>query len=686
MSISEIATTGYLLASATYLLLAALLLTLWRARPKSPILALASLVSLVWAAVIAGSQMVSFDTSILVTVAELLRGIVWVTVFLLMLGTLSDIGGLRKAEPWIAVAIIAALLIAGLTFEVSGSPTLPSNALASGGLVLAILLVVLAEQVFRNVKTEPGSGLPYFCLSVAAIFLYDVLMHGRAILEGQQSMSLWAARGYINALLALQILYAVRKRFDLPVDTLVSRQIVFYSLGLAVTGSLLLMILAGNYYLRILGGDWSEVLRIIFAVSVVSGISILFVSPTVRARARVLMTKALFRYKYDYRREWLRFVATLSQSGPGEQVPVTAVKSIAQLVNSPGGAVWARSQSDEVFVPVGAWNCSLVSPDAVPQTSPIIRFLKETEWVVDIQEMREHPARYLGQTGEDIPERDKEWWLIVPMMLGERLSGFIMLLRPSVVPVLNFEDHDLLKTVGRHVATHIEQAETDRRLAEESQFGAYNRLTAFLMHDLKNLIAQQSLVVENAKKFGRNPDFVDDAIGTISHSVVRMRRLMEQLSSVSKSSPIMRVNLSRTINSAVKRASNRKPTPELVKCDFNIHVKADAERLSMVMEHLLRNAQEATDDGGDITISVDVCDGRADIAIADTGSGMTKEFIQARLFRPFDSTKGSQSMGIGVYQAREYVRSLGGHMSVSSNIDEGTIFTLSLPMATQNEL
>ena len=104
---------------------------------------------------------------------------------------------------------------------------------------------------------------------------------------------------------------------------------------------------------------------------------------------------------------------------------------------------------------------------------------------------------------------------------------------------MNFEDQDLPKTIGRQVATHMDQAETDRRLAEAKQFGAYSRLAAFLMDDLNNLLAQQSLVVENAEKYRHNPDFVGDAISTISHSVDRMRRLMEQLSRLRKQRRVM---------------------------------------------------------------------------------------------------------------------------------------------------
>jgi putative PEP-CTERM system histidine kinase len=231
------------------------------------------------------------------------------------------------------------------------------------------------------------------------------------------------------------------------------------------------------------------------------------------------------------------------------------------------------------------------------------------------------------------------------------------------------------------VATYIDQAESDRRLAESSQFGTYNRLTAFLMHDLNNLIAQQSLVVKNAERFRGNPDFVDDAINTIAHSVSRMRRLMEQLTGGSKVATKAPTNIESVIQDVLKRTQDRQPIPTLDCCDEDMIVQADVERLSMVLEHLIRNAQEATDpNGGSITISTQSVDSVATVSIADTGCGMTQEFIRDRLFRPFDSTKGSQSMGIGAYQARDYIRTLGGQMEVKSEVGVGTTFSVRLPV------
>jgi len=249
-----------------------------------------------------------------------------------------------------------------------------------------------------------------------------------------------------------------------------------------------------------------------------------------------------------------------------------------------------------------------------------------------------------------------------------------------VVPTLNFEDHDLLRTVGRHIATHVNQAESDRMLSESRQFGGYNRLTAFLMHDLNNLVAQQSLVVKNAEKFRHDPEFVDDTINTIAHSVSRMRRLLAQLSSGSTQSVREPVNLCDVLRNAVQQTKPRKPVPDLVGVGEEVMIEANSERLTNVIEHLIRNAQDATPEDGNVRIELNIDDAVAKLRIVDTGCGMSPEFIRDRLFRPFDSTKGSQSMGIGAYQAREYIRGLGGQIDVSSIIGEGTTFLVRLPI------
>ena len=155
---------------------------------------------------------------------------------------------------------------------------------------------------------------------------------------------------------------------------------------------------------------------------------------------------------------------------------------------------------------------------------------------------------------------------------------------------------------------------------------------------------------------------------------------MEQLSSGTKQSARIGVDLNQVMARAVRRCEAMRPAADFEAVDDARMVNADPERLTAVVEHLIRNAQDATDDDGNIRIGLSFDDGVAAISIQDSGCGMTPEFIRERLFRPFDSTKGSQSMGIGAYQAREYIREIGGQLGVTSTPGNGTTFEIRLPL------
>jgi putative PEP-CTERM system histidine kinase len=267
--------------------------------------------------------------------------------------------------------------------------------------------------------------------------------------------------------------------------------------------------------------------------------------------------------------------------------------------------------------------------------------------------------------------------IALPLIDDAQLIGVLVLDDPPPPFRPTYEDRDLLKTVGRHVATHIAQHEADRRLAESRQFEAYHRLTAFVMHDLKNLAAQLSLIVANAEKHKRNPEFVDDAISTVANSTERMQRLIEQLQGREYRSQARTVSLEAIVRRAIERCSLRAPVP-LLEVQASAQVEADPERLTSAIEHLVRNAQDATQESGSVRVTVALDGESAVLEITDEGTGMTQEFVNTRLFKPFDTTKGSKGMGIGAYQAREYILALGGTLVVRSVPNAGTTFTVRL--------
>jgi putative PEP-CTERM system histidine kinase len=203
-----------------------------------------------------------------------------------------------------------------------------------------------------------------------------------------------------------------------------------------------------------------------------------------------------------------------------------------------------------------------------------------------------------------------------------------------------------------------------------------------VVHDLKNLIAQLSLVVSNAARHKHNPLFMQDAIHTVENSVSKMNRLLAHLRAgghqASQPAP---VDLKQLLSEVVSSKSVNLPVPVL-DCDLSgAVVMADHDQFSAVIGHVVQNAYDATPETGSITVRGRKDGNIATIEIEDTGCGMDESFLRERLFRPFDSTKNGSGMGIGAYEAREYVRALGGEVQVVSTPGKGTTFRIRLPYA-----
>jgi putative PEP-CTERM system histidine kinase len=225
------------------------------------------------------------------------------------------------------------------------------------------------------------------------------------------------------------------------------------------------------------------------------------------------------------------------------------------------------------------------------------------------------------------------------------------------------------------------QALAQEKLAETRQFEALNRLSAFLMHDLKNIVAQQELVVANAQRFRHRADFIEDAFATIRGGTERIKKVLEQLAAASRRPAPGRVDVSKVLIEVRSQCSDRQPVPEIDLHAPAAWVRMDRDELVSAVLHLVRNAQDATPADGRVSIGLSNAGRELTITVADTGAGMDAAFLRDRLFRPFDSTKGETGMGIGAYQARHVVRQAGGELEVSSVVGRGTTFTLRLPSA-----
>jgi putative PEP-CTERM system histidine kinase len=694
-------TIGFISYAAAAVVFAIVALVLAARRTEAAfrrLLLLATAMNALWAA--SAAYLSALGSTFLVTqMLELLRDLAWLTLLLQLLVARSP----EKDKPatWLALArhgvyavIAVMMLLAAYLHWIAPELSLFArfDFQLAGHLLLAIIGLVLLEQILRNTSVELLRAIKYVCFGIGGMFAYDFYLYSDALLFQRIDPALWDARGFINAAVVPVIGVGLARNPQWSPGLFISRRMVFHTSALLGSGLYLLAMGAGGYYVRDYGGTWGMVAQTSFLFGAVLLLLILLFSTPLRARLRVFINKHFFRYKYDYREEWLRFTRTLSSSDESIALPERVVRALAQMIGSPGGVLWVRrdGHEDSIFKPEALWNITLPVPANEPANSSLIQFLEVQKWVINLDEYKRDPELYRSLGDLTMPSWLKfipDAWLISPLILHEQLQGFVVLTRaPASHQHFNWEDSDLLKTSGSQAASYLAQHAISQALAEARQFEAFNRLSTYIVHDLKNLISQLSLVVSNAARHKNNPLFMENVISTVENSVSKMNRLLQHLRDGPQVQARRSVDLAQLLDEVVRESQAVKPAPVFECRAVNLSVSADRDRLAAVVGHVIRNAQEATPEDGKVVVRLQKMNGQAVIEIEDTGCGMDESFMKARLFRPFQTTKGSAGMGIGVYEAREFVRSLGGDVHVDSKPGQGTIFRIQLPYQPSAEL
>lgn len=548
-------------------------------------------------------------------------------------------------------------------------------------MLYSILGLVLLEQIVRNTRFTHRWHLKYLCMGMGVISCFELYMYSEALLLGRINVQLWQLRGGVYALSAIFFWISLRRVRGSAIQVNFSRKIVFHTGMMLVSGLYLLLMSSIGFYIRNYSGTWGGALQILFWTASAALLVVLLSSERFRGHVRFYITRNLFSTKYDYREEWLRISKTLSASGSENTLPERVVMALAESVDSAGGGLWLTRDGQNLDQ-VAQIDFEWVANSSVNVSSKFACFLRDKKWIIEIN----------GDDEESSAAEMPEWllslrraWAVIPLLMDEKLLGFIVLRHPMVERSLNWEDLDLLKTAAQQAASYLGQMVATEALSEARQFSAFNQMAAFVVHDLKTLNSQLSLMVANAPRYKSNPSFIEDMITTCAHVVSKLNSLLshfrQNLAEKNNATSAEMIEARVLLEKLIASKRSLKPIPELTVVDGDIQLRCGVSELTAALGHILQNAQEATDDEGSINVTLEKSGNFALIRIEDTGEGMSDEFIQTKLFKPFVSTKGLTGMGIGAYQSREYVRSLGGDISVVSREGHGTLFTVSIPLA-----
>jgi putative PEP-CTERM system histidine kinase len=673
MEENSITFINYFGGGLSFFILSLIFIFLWRKKEIHISMVVASTVSTIWCLSLASNYngyTLGLEKLMLL---ETLRYGSWVSALLLSLPFITGHKLDAKFRHTIHAVWITSFAVI-LTLSITKHSAIQNSTLLIwNNLILSIVGLVSVEQLFRN--TSKQRIIKLLSIGIGALLIYDIYLFSFSLIFNQIDLALWQSRGIINGtialLLAAGVLIAYNEKSKHTVLS-ISRPVVFYTTSMSVAGVFLAFIAIGGYYVQIYGGQWGRVLQITVLFIALTALVTLFVSTTMRARLNVWISKHFFRHKYDYRVEWLRLINSLTQPSTDENFHSRAIHVVASVFKSPGGCLWLLSNNQ--YQPVEAFQLNLPEGAIENAESPFCRAMLEQEWVFSPHVSDDIINNKLPSWIKSIPDV----WLVLPLLTESKLLGFIVLTAPKHDGLLTWEDLDLLKTVGRQVASYLDRHQAAEQLSESKQFDAFNKLTAFIMHDLKNLIAQQGLVVENAAKHKDNPAFVEDAIKTIDNSVKRMSNLLRKLQQ-QEATEIRHLELHKVLMEATKNCQENKPTPSLRLEETSVKVDADQDLLILTLVNIIQNAQEATNDNGFVDVTLRREDKNAIIIIEDNGSGMSENFIRNRLFKPFETTKSGKGMGIGVHQSREYIAGLDGEINVESHLNEGSTFTIIIP-------
>ncbi len=548
----------------------------------------------------------------------------------------------------------------------------------------AIIGLILVEQLYRNTLSEQRWAIKFVCLGIGGLFTFDFIIYSKSLLFADIDSILWNVRGVINALIVPLLAISVIRLQENSITYTISRQVIFHTSALVGTGLYLIFMSLAGFYIKEFGGDWGEIAQILFIFLAVLMLLILLFSGTIRARLKVYFNKHFVHYRYDYREEWINLSKTLAEIESFNELSQVMIKTLANLVDSSCGGLWIQNEQGDYYL-FEDYKLRFTDNELelIKQDDGAVQFLMTKQWVIDLFEYENNPEVYEQENFEHWLDRKKNIWLIIPILQQNTLKAFVVLTKPRVTRRLNWEDHDLLKTVGMQLANAFVLSQASEELSTARQFEAYSRLSAFIIHDLKNLVAQVSLIVKNAEKHKNNPEFIDDAIDTLENVVLKMQKLVNQLRQRNVKDNKSTLNLVYVIRDTVKQQSANSPVPEFQTQLTECLIMGEQEKISAILGHLIQNAQDATDDDGAITIELVKQDKEAVLKLIDTGTGMDKKFISERLFKPFDTTKGNAGMGIGVFEAKSYILKHSGSISVESEVGRGTTFNICFPLNSE---
>jgi len=470
--------------------------------------------------------------------------------------------------------------------------------------------------------------------------------------------------------------------FDL--DVYPSQSVLQNSLTVLLAGIYLLIIGVFAKIVTLFGGNNAFALKAFVVLAALVLLTILLLSDRARLLTSRFISRHFQRPLYDYRTVWRRFTEATAECVKQADLCQVAVKSVTEIFQALSVTIWLVDDKKEqlnfaasTFLSETKANQLQPAKDRVAET---LRHLQNHHEPIDIDAAFEPWVEILRQCHPEEFRRGGNR-VCVPMIVGNELLGF-MILGDRVGGVeFSWQDFDLLKCLGDQIAAGLLNTRLSQKLLQARELEAFQTMSAFFVHDLKNTANTLNLMLQNLPVHFDNPEFRADALRGVSKTVANINRLISRLGSIRSQLQIKPVESD--LNEVVARAlagweeaagiNLKKDLPPLPKLLF------DPDQMLKVTTNLIFNAREAVAKSGQVHIQTMQSNGWAILAVSDDGCGMSQEFLNRSLFRAFQTTK-KNGLGIGMFQSKMIVEAHQGRIEVESEPGKGATFRVFLPL------
>ncbi|WP_228854435.1 XrtA/PEP-CTERM system histidine kinase PrsK [Desulfomarina profundi] len=553
--------------------------------------------------------------------------------------------------------------------------------------ILAVTLYVAwrLEQFWRRLEAAQRWEYKFFivgaylvCGSIAWVMSYrltylTILPDHLTLIAG-----LLSAGGVV-------MLYAIIHHRLLNRKIFVSRKVIYSFVVPSLLAGYFLGFGTVTLVMRTFGLEMSFVLKWLFLVLGGIGVTVFGLSGKIRSRIHFFISTHFYINKYEYRDEWL----ALSEQLQGALTEDGVVRALRRVLS-------ASLYTTKIYIWLGdrSKGYSLVSYPENFTGRKKDNFLQPDDPLIEYISV--HPYFHGGEKNKSnalknvLKEKEQflssfDLILVAPVSIGSQLPGLIGLGPEYTGGRYGYDDFDLLTALGSQTASALLAVRMAEQLAGARERQAWDRLSAFVLHDIKNAATMLSLLQENAVDHIHEPEFQRDMLESVDDALRRMARVEERLNTLKNEIVVdwQVIDLRHFLEDCCRRLQSKLATMAIsIDIKENLQVKGDPSLLTSIIENILINAYQARENNLAVRMVAvqESSTKKIVITILDNGPGILEALLPDALFEPFKTTKKGGS-GIGLWQVKKMVEKLEGTITAGNRKNGGARFRLKLNAA-----